>query len=382
MQIEALELKDYRNYKEMQAEFCPGINLFYGANAQGKTNLIEAIYYLSIGKAYRPVRDEQLIFWEGREFQIQARIKDRRGTAKLAVRYSKKEKPAKSFFAGGIRLTKNEELSGLFTSVLFSPESLNIIKGSPQERRSFLDYDISQVSLNYMRDLSRYKRLLAQRNALLKKISGLRSSMTEKKEQLELWDQQLMDYGARLIEKRLKVLEKINPLARLTQRRLTEGKENIELNYIFNKSFLLEESQLRREGVIMEYLREAREKTLEEDLRFGITQWGPHRDDLEIQCNGIQLKQFGSQGQQRTAVLSLKLAELEFFRGESGEYPVLLLDDVLSELDEKRKNQLLSFIHEKAIQCFITSTEPANFFGREKRQSRSFLINGGKIEKN
>ncbi|MEA4891692.1 MAG: DNA replication/repair protein RecF [Peptococcaceae bacterium] len=382
MQITSLELKDYRNYLNMNAEFCPGINLFYGANGQGKTNLIEAIYYLSIGKAYRPVRDEQLILWGKEEFRISAGIENRRGGARLQASYKKNEKPAKSFFAGGLRLTKTEELSGLFTSVLFSPDSISIIKGAPQERRSFLDYDISQISLSYVRDLNKYKRLLAQRNALLKKFPGYRGGPAEKNAQLELWDRQLVDCGARLIEKRLSVMEKLNPLTRLTQRRLTAGQENIELHYIFNKSRRLEESDCRKTGKIAEYLWQAREGALEEDLRFGITQWGPHRDDLEILLNGINLKQFGSQGQQRTAVLALKLAELEFFRGESGEYPVLLLDDVLSELDENRQNQLLTFIQEKAIQCFITSTEPANFSGREKRQSRSFLVIGGKIEKN
>lgn len=382
MRVTSLVLKDYRNYSQMEAEFCPGINLFYGANAQGKTNLIEAIYYLSIGKAYRPVRDEQLILWGKEEFRIKARIEDRRGGAWLEVSYQKNSKPAKNFFAGGVRLTKAEELSGLLTSVLFSPESVSIIKGSPQERRGFLDYDISQVSLSYIRDLHRYRRILAQRNNLLKKMLGQRTAPSQKSAQLELWDEQLVEYGARIIMKRLAVLEKLNPLTRLTQRRLTDGKENIELSYIFNKSGRLEESEGRREGRIAAFLQDAREKALEEDLRFGVTQWGPHRDDLEILLNGINLKQFGSQGQQRTAVLALKLAELEFFRGESGEYPILLLDDVLSELDENRQNQLLAFIHEKAIQCFITSTEPTNFFGREKRQSRSFLVNAGKIEQN
>jgi DNA replication and repair protein RecF len=379
MYLTALSLKGYRNYRRLDCDFSPGINIIAGANAQGKTNLMEAIYYLSIGKAYRSSKDEQLILWGDKTFQIKAAVENRRGGTTIEVNYRQEERPPKTIMVGGLRLTKMEELSGALTSVLFSPDSMAIIKGLPQERRNFLDYDISQVSLNYGADVYKYKRLLAQRNALLKKLGPLSLPVTEKKEKLAVWDQQLILCGSRIVEKRLTVIEKLTPLARLAQRKLTEGKENIELGYILYQNGSKEQNG-EKEKNIAAFLAATRESCLEDDLRWGSTQWGPHRDDLMISVNGVNLKQYGSQGQQRTGVLALKLAELEFFRGESGEYPLLLLDDVMSELDESRRRQLLSFINEKSIQCLITITEANLLNLKEKRQIKYFSVVNGQIE--
>lgn len=374
MLITSITLQNYRNYQQQRCEFCPGINLFLGDNAQGKTNLIEAIYYLSIGKAYRPVKDEQLILWGKQNFLIRGTLESRQGSTTAEIQYSIGEKKSKTFKLGGLALKKAEELSGSLTSVLFSPDNMSIIKGSPQERRHFLDYDISQISRSYAKNLAVYQRLLAQRNNLLKRLREKRVMSPEKNSELELWDFQLAEVGGKIIEKRLQTLAKMNPLTRLMQRKLTGGQENIEIHYLFNRK-----TEIQGPTDLKAMLHAARDEALEEDLRFGTTQWGPHRDDLLITLNGIHLKQYGSQGQQRTAVLSLKLAELEFFRGESGEYPILLLDDVLSELDESRRQQLLELIQDKAIQCFITATEKSGLDKMDKRQIKYFEVRQGRI---
>lgn len=374
MLITSLALQNYRNYQQERCDFCPGINLFLGDNAQGKTNLIEAIYYLSIGKAYRPVKDDQLIYWGRNQFTIRGTLQNRQGAAKVEIQYQTDEKKSKTIKLGGLILKKNEDLSGCLTSVLFSPENMSIIKGSPQERRHFLDYDISQISRGYAKNLAIYQRLLFQRNNLLKRLRENKISHPDKNSELELWDSQLVEVGGKIIEKRLQTLGKLNPLTRLMQRKLTVGQENIEIRYLFNRK-----KEIYHSTDITELLLEARQEALEEDLRYGTTQWGPHRDDLLITLNGILLKQFGSQGQQRTTVLALKLAELEFFRGESGEYPILLLDDVMSELDENRRQQLLELIQEKSIQCFITATDKSGLEKMEKRQMKFFEVRQGKI---
>jgi DNA replication and repair protein RecF len=236
----------------------------------------------------------------------------------------------------------------------------------------------------------RYRRVLAQRNALLKKLGFLSIPLAQKKEQLSVWNHQLIAYGSRILEKRLAFLVKMAPMARLTQRKITDGKENMELGYLHyaqkyvpaqTEGALASVTSSSSTAEIGAYLQRACEGALEDDLRFGATQWGPHRDDLQILLDGAEVRQFGSQGQQRTSVLALKLAELEVFRGESGEYPVLLLDDVLSELDESRQKQLLSLIGEKAIQCIITATEDRNggFMGQRERK-RFFVKQGGLYE--
>jgi DNA replication and repair protein RecF len=244
---------------------------------------------------------------------------------------------------------------------------MSIIKGPPQERRGFLDNDISQISLPYAKDSHKYRRILAQRNALLKKLGPLPVPLNEKKEKLSVWEQQLIFYGGRIIEKRIAIIEKLTPLVRLIHRKLTNHEEKMEIRYNFVS------------GHISDSLNEIRESSFENDLRLGSTQWGPHRDDIKISLAGADIRQYGSQGQQRTGVLALKLAELEIFRGESGEYPLLLLDDVMSELDENRQLKLLDFINEKNIQCIITSTENNKNKFTDKRQTRQFFVNKGEI---
>ena len=380
MYLSSLELRGFRNYRALQCALSPGINLIYGANGQGKTNLIESVYYMSIGKTYRQVKDEHLVRWGEAFFRIIGSIESRHGKTTIEARFAKEENPSKTISTGGVRLAKLEEISGVLTTILFSPESMSIIKGAPQERRRFLNYDISQISLPYSASLHRYERLLAQRNALLKRLSLAPMPLHEKRERLSVWDQQIVEHAAGIIEKRIRFIDKLTPLVRLIHRKLTDGKENMELQYLLHAKNGI---QVKRDDTgkwdIEGFLREVCHHTLEEDLKRGTTQWGPQRDDIKVVLDGTDMRHYGSQGQQRTGVLSLKLAELEIFRGETGEYPILLLDDVMSELDENRQQQLLKFIDEKNIQCIITATEAKNPYFHEKRQAKQFIVWGGEI---
>ncbi|MDR1205396.1 MAG: DNA replication/repair protein RecF [Peptococcaceae bacterium] len=371
MLLQSLELKDYRNYQAFSHDFSPSLNIFQGKNAQGKTNLIEAIYYLSIGRSYRPVKEDQLVRWEQKSFLISGKILNRLGVLSLETAFSRLTKPAKQIYIGGLKAQKPADMLGNLNSVLFAPEDLSMIKGSPQERRNFLDYDISQVSTEYFQELHKYRRLLAQRNHLLKQIHfGRRDGAN-----LSLWDEQLLASASQIVYKRLQALEKLNPLMRLTQRKLTGGVENLDIKYFLNKR-----RELKISDDIPGALKEVQRDVLQEETRQGVTLWGPHRDDLSIVVNGMDLKLYGSQGQHRTAVLALKLSELEFFRGESGEYPILLLDDVMSELDEWRRNALIQFIQSKEIQCFITTTDSIGVLGKYEKEIRTYQIQAGQIK--
>lgn len=375
MQITQLDLVSYRNYRHQKVCFGPSLNLLTGNNAQGKTNLIEALYYFSIGRAYRSSREEQLVPWGENLFEIRAEFFGKQGKSNIEIKYCLSPKKTKEFLLGGLPLQKKAQMSGLITSVLFAPENLTIVKGSPLERRRFLDYDLTQMSHLYASALVKYQRLLNQRNALLKKMRYEGISPRHSKSQMEIWNQQLIETGSQLIKKRLETLDKLNPLTRLMQRKISGGEENIELKYLYCQNKKIH-SALDIKGL----LSQSAEESWKEDLRLGSTQWGPHRDDFLLTYNGKDLKSYGSQGQQRSAVLALKLAELELFRGETGEYPLLLLDDVLSELDTNRQKMLVEIIQDKAIQCFITSTETSLFDASMKREMVHYKIEKGQIQ--
>jgi DNA replication and repair protein RecF len=368
--LEKLILNNYRNYASLSRDFTAQINILTGANAQGKTNLLEAIYYLAIGRAYRSVRDTQLIKWDQPFFKINAEIKNKMGQCTIDVFFGTEQKLVKNIRVNGLKIRKMADFLGNLTAVLFAPEDLNIVKGSPGERRSLLDNDIAQVSMGYYGKLQQYQRLLQQRNHLLKKINGRKKGLAE----LEIWDLQLLNLSEQIIQKRLQVLEKLTPLTRLMQRKLTEGKENLEFKYLFNRK-----NELKIGNELREILLNEMEKVKKEELIRGITLWGPHRDDLLITLNGLNLKYYGSQGQHRTAVLAIKLAELEFFKSETGEYPLLLLDDVLSELDQERREHLLKIIQEKDIQCFITTTEDLSFLWKNNSNIATIVVEKGTL---
>ena len=370
MYLEKLYLINYRNYLILKNDFSAQINMLIGNNAQGKTNIIEAIYYLSIGKSYRPARDLQLTNWNADYFCVSGLVRNNFGRTKLNITYRNNEQINKEIRINSSKISKNAELLGNLTTILFAPEDLNIIKGPPSERRNLLDNDISQVSPAYNTKLQQYNRILNQRNFLLRKMA-----ITQKVDkQLDVWDQQFVDISKDIVEKRLEVLEKLTPLTRLMQRRLTDGQENLEIKYILNKN-----KQVKRDSEIKNILVEEMNIARGEELKRGTSLCGPHRDDLLISLNGNDLKYYGSQGQHRTTVLAIKLAELEYFKAESGEFPILLLDDVLSELDQQRREHLLNTIQEKNIQCFITTTEDNSFLWQKDTTLQKFHIMEGKL---
>jgi len=379
--LEKLSLSNYRNYESLIKNFSAQINVLKGANAQGKTNLLEAIYYLAIGKAYRSIREDQLIKWGNDRFLIRGQVRNKAGQINLEVNFQDQQqtgkfplsKVKKEINVNGIKIRRMADFLGNLTAVLFAPENLNIVKGAPLERRKLLDNDISQVSPGYFLKLQQYNKILRQRNHLLRRIAESRRGL----EDLEIWDIQLKAAGESIIKKRLEVLEKLTPLTRLMQRKITGGKENLEFKYFFNRKW-----EVKNGYDINDLFTQEIKRVRKEELIRGQTLWGPHRDDFLLTVNGINLKLYGSQGQNRTAVLAIKLAELEFFKGESGEYPLLLLDDVLSELDRERREHLLNIIQNKAIQCFITTTEDVDLFWKNgnKCNSASFDVEAGVLK--
>lgn len=372
MYLKKITLTNYRNYEHLEVNFPQKINLLQGANAQGKTNLLEAIYYLALGRAYRSFREDPLIKWGQQFFLIKGEVENRHGLVNLAVLVDQTQAVTrKEIKVNSLKIERLSDFFGNLTAVLFAPENLNIVQGTPALRRKLLDDDLSQVSPGYYLLLQKHRQLLKQRNHLLKKIKITGKGYS----QIEVWDEQLKTTAAQIINKRLAVLEKLNPLTRLMQRKLTGGRENLELKYLFNRT-----QEIKKGVDLVSLIESTAQEVKEREYRRGITLWGPQRDDFLLTLNGQNLKIYGSQGQQRTAVLAIKLAELEFFKSESGEYPLLLLDDVLSELDTQRRLYLLNIIQEKPIQCFLTTTVQGSSLFRNTSTLGSFYVQNGVLK--
>src|SRR5690554_5624618 len=368
MYLEKLLLKNYRNIREVFLEFDKNLNIFTGLNGQGKTNLIKSIYLMGTGSSHRTSIDRELIEWQKEKTLIQLLLNRREQNLKLSL---KLDESGKSIEINNNPIERVSELIGTLNVVLFSPEDLNLVKGGPSYRRKFLDIEISQVSSYYFYLLNKYKHILKQRNKLLKEIRQTRGD----KKLLGIWDEKLAETGSRIINKRREVVEKLKLLARLSHRQITAGNE--ELNIYYETSLKNNDKIMDTELIFMKNLVNNRE----EEIIKGYTVTGPHRDDLILKGNNIDLRKYGSQGQQRTAALALKMAELEFMKSETGEYPVLLLDDVFSELDKNRRSTLLGLIAGK-IQSFITTTDINDIHDLEEFKSKEyslFEVNEGKI---
>jgi DNA replication and repair protein RecF len=371
MYLERVLCRNFRNFEELMIDLNPNLNIFLGANGQGKTNFLESIYLMATANSHRSSITSEMIGWKKEKALVQLLLRRREGKIKLAMRL---EKSGRQVEINDNPLDKVKELLGYLNAVLFSPEDLKLVKEGPAHRREFIDLEISQVSRYYNHLLGKYDHILKQRNNLLKSI---RDGKSTDREMLSVWDEQLSQVGSKIILKRVEVIDKLKILARLSQRKITEGRENLELEYdisLNNFSKKLGEAELRE--LFIDSLIAKRDQ----EISRGYTVIGPHRDDIILKVNDMDLRKYGSQGQQRTAALSLKLAELEFMKSETGEYPVLLLDDVFSELDGLRRKALINIIADK-IQTIITATDGENLSGLKNNSYNVYQVKKGRIKK-
>ena len=358
MIIESLELSDYRNYDKLSLQFDKGINILYGDNAQGKTNVLEAMYLCSTTKSHRGSKDREMI----RLGQDEAHI--RMFTAREEISHKidmhlKKNKP-KGIAIDGIPIRKSGELLGFIHIVFFSPEDLSIIKNGPGERRRFIDMELCQLDKVYLYNLSKYNKIIVQRNNLLKQISYSDSL----RDTLEVWDQQLVICGKEVIKARKQFIDQLNSITYEIHKKLSGGREELIIQYEPN--------------VTADVLEEKLIKSIDRDIHTRMTSVGPHRDDILFMIDGIDIRKFGSQGQQRTSALSLKLSEIELVRRIIKDEPILLLDDVLSELDRKRQTYLLDSIDN--IQTFVTCTGLEEFVNQRVKINKTFHVVKGSIQ--
>ncbi|NLC16444.1 MAG: DNA replication/repair protein RecF [Clostridiales bacterium] len=336
MHIEKIVLKNFRNYAWAQINPAPTANLLIGQNAQGKTNLVEAVYYLCVGKSPRTPREKELI--KHGEQQAYLRIDAVKKTGKVKIEAYLTRTENRRISVNGIPVKKIAELMGTVKAIFFSPDELKIVKEAPADRRRFLDIDLSQLSRSYFYNLTRYNKILSQRNKLLKSKKHL-------KETVDIWDEQLAECGAQVAYKRQEFVARLARFARKAQSYLTDGQEKLEIEYEGFKGQSPDQIKQTFLGRL--------KNELDYDIERGYTNAGIHKDDIALTVNGVDIRSFGSQGQQRTAALALKLAELEIFSSLSKESPILILDDVFSELDKIRRLRLMERI--KNIQTFITS---------------------------
>ena len=356
MWIKKIKINNFRNYKDQEINFNKNINVFFGENAQGKTNIVEAIFLSSIGKSFRASKDTELIkFGEtSAQLEINYEKSDRAGNIKIDIGNKK------NIFINKIKIKKLSDLLGNVHTVIFTPDDINILKGGPQNRRKFLDIMISQLRPNYMYTYNLYKKALEERNNYLKKIKTEKAS----EEFLEIWDEQLIKYGKIIAEYRKEFIDKIKNKIKNIHNNITGNKEDIKIEYI---------TDCLNEKNYKDFLKE-RQKL---DIIKGYTTRGIHRDDFQIYLNDILVNVYGSQGQHRTAMLSLKISELQVIYDEIGENPILLLDDFMSELDEKRRNNFMENI--KDTQVIITCTDNLLL---ENIEAKKFKVIDGQVFEN
>ncbi|MEN6314011.1 MAG: DNA replication/repair protein RecF [Clostridiaceae bacterium] len=366
MLIKSIGLRNFRNYESLQINFEKEFNIIYGNNAQGKTNIIEAIFLCASGRSHRTSKDSELVKYGEDAFDIKLVLEKQNVKKEIHIAYNNEDR--KKIKINDIAAKKIGDLMGHLNAVMFSPEDLLLIKQGPAERRRFADIALSQLKPSYFYDLQQYAKILFQRNSLLKNITIKR----DLEDTLEVWDKHLAKTGARIMKERERFVKRMNELAKSRHNDLTNSEENLTLKY--DPSFQIRDDNYNDlEGCFKCEL----EKNKEREIYKGSTIIGPHRDDIDIILNDESTKIYGSQGQQRTSVLSMKLAEIDLMKEESGEYPVLLLDDVLSELDDRRKEFLIESI--KNVQTFITCTD-RRFFKAKRENTSFFYVENGNID--
>jgi len=350
--LSTLALKNFRNYESLALSFSQGLNVIYGQNAQGKTNLLEAIYFLSTGRSHRTSHDQELIREGTSGLSAKALVSRKTGDLHLELNCGLDIR--KQVKINGVAEKKITRLVGGLTAVFFSPDDLQLLKGAPSGRRRFLDIELSQVSQNYLHNLIRYTKVLNQRNHLLKQ-------MPHDLVLLSVLSQQLVEFGAQLILRRANAVERLAPIAAEYHSTIADHQETLEMHY---QSYGIEKGQYKSLEEISSMLAAQIRQRQPDEIRRQVTLVGPHRDDIGFTIANRDARFFASQGQQRTAVLALKLAEIEFMKQETGEHPILLLDDVSSELDPNRRHFLLKAV-EDGLQTFITCTDLEDLMVRE-----------------
>lgn len=345
MYLKTLELHNFRNYADLVVEFGSGINVLLGENAQGKTNLLESIYFLALTRSHRTNSDRDLISWKTKAARVSGSVQKEHTVTPLEINLSSKGKNAK---VNHLEQSRLSQYVGQLNVILFAPEDLSIVKGSPAVRRKFIDMEFGQMSSKYLYNSAQYRSVLKQRNQYIKQLQ-----FNPKGDQvyLDVLSDQLAAHGAEIIFQRIQFLKKLEKWSQEVHKEISQGKEKLSFQYVS----LISSDQADTTEKIYAALQALFQKQREKELQQGKTLVGPHLDDVRFMVNDKNVSTFGSQGQQRTTALSVKLAEIDLMKEETGEYPVLLLDDVLSELDDSRQTHLLTAIQNK-VQTFITTT--------------------------
>lgn len=369
MHIEQLQLKNYRNYPELDISFHNKINVIIGENAQGKTNLMEAIYLLAFTKSHRTSHEKELIRWDQDFAKVSGTIQKRNRQLPLEIIISSKGKKAK---LNRIEQKRLSDYIGTLNVVMFAPEDLALVKGAPQLRRRFIDMELGQIQPTYIYHLGQYQKVLKQRNHLLK---HLQRGQTSDRTMLQVLTEQLVDHAAVILKRRFQFLDLLNKWAAPIHSGISREMEQLDIKYRATVEVLEEADKAKIEIAYLDKFL----KLQDNEIDRGTTLVGPHRDDLAFIVNGKDVQVYGSQGQQRTTALSIKLAELELISNEVGEYPVLLLDDVLSELDDYRQSHLLHTIQGK-VQTFVSTTSVDGIHHETLDKADIFRVTGGKVE--
>lgn len=368
MIVKNIKIHNYRNFKEANVELNDSLNIFIGDNGQGKTNLMESVYMASIGRTFRLNSENELIKFSENNSSIEILLNKNNYNVKIELLLEKNKR--KTVFVNGVKYDKTSEMIGILNNVIFTPDDLKIIKGSPVERRKLINISLSQIKPRYKYLLNNYKKIITERNILLKNYC----TKAANKDIIGIWNDYLINIGTEIIIYRSEYIKKLKEHAVNIYEDISGKKERLDISYRCNAA----DTDNYDKNEIKRQFAEKISKNFNNEIQYKTTLYGPHKDDVIIKINNKECKYFGSQGQQRCAILALKLAEIEIIKEETGEYPILLLDDVLSELDNRRKGYLLKYIH--GIQTVITTTDDhdlntlTNYYNKKK-----FYINDGNI---